>query len=180
MTNKDRLKSLVKSFRYAFRGLSYCIKTQRNMRIHLVAAAAVMLFSVIYGLTAIQYAILFLGICFVIVTEMLNTAVEFAINIQTDSYDQRAGAAKDIAAGAVLVATAAAVVTGLILFGDIAKLRETFYTIVSTVYYIIPAVLTVIFGLLFIFKGISMFERKSRSDKKVEKEKVKIYRPKYK
>ena len=69
-------RALFKSFLYAFRGVRFCVKNERNMRIHLAAAVFVTVFSLVYGLTPGEYAVLFLTMGAVVAAEAVNTAVE--------------------------------------------------------------------------------------------------------
>src|SRR5699024_9295907 len=102
--DKQQIRSLVKSFGYAFRGLWICISNERNMRIHLVTAVLLVLFSLVFGLSRMEYAILFFALGFVITAEMVNTAIEALVDLQSPAYDNLARIAKDVAAGAVLIA----------------------------------------------------------------------------
>ena len=120
------MRAQLKSFVYAFRGILAAVKTQRNMRIHLTAAVYVTAFSFFYDLTRTEYALLALTFGAVISCEMINTAVEAAVDISSPDYSEKAGFAKDAAAGAVLVSAIFAVVVGVLLFGDIAVIREIF------------------------------------------------------
>jgi diacylglycerol kinase (ATP) len=119
MTLDDRMfevKSLAKSFRNAFRGVIFCIKNERNMRIHITVAAYVLVFSAFYALTGTQYILLLGAICMVLFAEAVNTSLEAIINLHTQWYDNLARIAKDVAAGAVLICAAFAAVIGCILF----------------------------------------------------------------
>lgn len=118
------VRSLTRSFRYAFRGVWFCIRTGRNMRIHLVTAAYVIVFSNFFGLSPAEYAVLLLAVGLVITAEAINTAVEEIVNLHTQHYDNLARLAKDIAAGAVLICAIFAVAIGFILFYRPEKLRE--------------------------------------------------------
>ena len=125
MSRDDRLyevKSLAKSFRNAFRGVRFCIRNERNMRIHLVASVYVMVFSTFYNLTATQYILLLGTICMVLFAETVNTSLEAVVNLHTQWYDNLARIGKDVAAGAVLICAAFAVAIGCILFLKPAKL----------------------------------------------------------
>ncbi len=135
-------KSFTKSFVYAFRGILYCIRNERNMRIHISAAVFIAAFSFVYGLTSAEYAILFLTTGFVIVAEMFNTATEVAINLEMPSYHNLAKIGKDVAAGAVFVSAITSVTVGLFLFLHFPKLTDTLLKIVT------DKTLAVIFGLL--------------------------------
>lgn len=108
--------SLARSFRYAGRGVAYCIKNERNMRIHLVFAAYVFAFSPFYAFTQTQYILLLLTIGTVLSAEAVNTALEALVNLETQSYDNLARIAKDVAAGAVLICSVFAFAIGLLLY----------------------------------------------------------------
>ena len=96
--------SLVASFNYAFEGVIYVVRTQRNMRIHFIVALAVLPLGVVLGASRFEMLALMLSVSFVLIAEMFNTALEKAIDLATSTFDPVARAAKDIAAGAVLVA----------------------------------------------------------------------------
>ncbi len=108
--------SLLESFNFAFEGIIHVLRTQRNMRIHFAIAAIVLVVAFAIGVTNLELIALLLAIAFVLIAEMLNTAVESAIDVATTSFDPMAKLAKDIAAGAVLIATATSVAVGYIVF----------------------------------------------------------------
>ena len=107
----------MRSFRYALDGLAYLVRTQRNFRIHLLVAAAAAAAGLMLHLGATEWAILAVTIAFVIMTEALNTGIELAVTLASPERRPEAKAAKDIAAGAVLLSATAAVAVGLLLFG---------------------------------------------------------------
>jgi diacylglycerol kinase (ATP) len=109
--------SLVASFNYAFEGVIYVVRTQRNMRIHFLVALAVLPLGVILGASRFEMLALMLSVSFVLIAEMINTALEKAIDLATSAFDPVARAAKDIAAGAVLVAAVNALFVGYLVFG---------------------------------------------------------------
>lgn len=156
---KGEVYSLVKSFSYAARGWFFCVKNERNMRIHTVVSIAVLLFSLVFGLTMPEYAVLIVTMALVLTCEMINTAIEALVNLETGAYDHLARVAKDVAAGAVFVMSIAALAVGFVLFLKPDKLLAAAITIVTTPWYLIIAVLLLIFGLLFIFNGIKFFKR---------------------
>ena len=92
------------------------LRTQRNLRIHFVVAALVLIAALLSDVDKLELIALLLAIAFVLIAEMLNTAVEAAIDVATTSFDPMAKLAKDIAAGAVLIATAVAVAVGYLVF----------------------------------------------------------------
>ncbi len=110
-------RSLVQSFNYAFEGVLYTLATQRNMRIHYSASAAAMIACVVLGVERTEFALIVLAATLVIVSEMINTAVEAAIDVATTSYNPLAKVAKDVAAGAVLIATFNALIVAYLVFG---------------------------------------------------------------
>jgi diacylglycerol kinase (ATP) len=108
--------SIFESFNYAFEGVIHVLRTQRNLRIHFAIAVAVLAAAVIVGVTRFELIALLLAIAFVLITEMINTAIEHTIDVATTSFDPMAKLAKDIAAGAVLIASVNAVAIGYLVF----------------------------------------------------------------
>jgi diacylglycerol kinase (ATP) len=108
--------SLIESFNYAIEGIVHVLRTHRNMRIHFAAAIVVLVAAVWIGVTRIELMLLLLAIAFVLVAEMINSAIEQAIDVATTSFDPLAKLAKDIAAGAVLIAAVTAVAVAYLVF----------------------------------------------------------------
>jgi diacylglycerol kinase (ATP) len=96
----------------------HVLRTQRNLRIHFAVAFAVLIAAVAVGVDRLELIALLIAISFVLITEMLNTALEAGIDVATTSFDPLAKLAKDIAAGAVLIATVNAVAVGYLVFSD--------------------------------------------------------------
>src|SRR3954467_11537586 len=96
---------LLKSFGYAFNGLLLALRKQRNMRIHLLAIGVVTVAGIGLGLSAIEWSVLALTIGMVVVTEMMNTAIELLVDFVSPEFNEKAGAIKDIAAGGVLLSS---------------------------------------------------------------------------
>ena len=117
-TSRRRGPSLLESFNFAFEGVIHVLRTQRNLRIHFAIAAAVLVAAVAVGVARLELIALLIAISFVLVAEMLNTALEAGIDVATTSFDPLAKLAKDIAAGAVLIATVNAVAVGYLVFSD--------------------------------------------------------------
>jgi diacylglycerol kinase (ATP) len=88
------------------------------MRIHFALATAVLILAFSYGVTKLELMALLIAISFVLIAEMVNTAIEATIDLATTSFDPLAKMAKDIAAGAVLIASVNAVVIGYLVFAD--------------------------------------------------------------
>ncbi|MEX2212066.1 MAG: diacylglycerol kinase [Gaiellaceae bacterium] len=108
--------SVLESFNFAFEGIIHVLRTQRNMRIHFAIAVLVLVVALVSGVDKMELIALLLAIAFVLIAEMLNTAVEAAVDVATTSFDPMAKLAKDIAAGAVLIATGVAVAVGYLVF----------------------------------------------------------------
>jgi diacylglycerol kinase (ATP) len=107
-----------RSFEHAYRGLIYAVRTQRNMRFHVVVAVLVLAASLLVGVSKLELAALILVILLVFVTEMFNTAIEFAVDLVTKEYHPLAKLAKDVSAGAVLVSSIGAVLVGYLVLAD--------------------------------------------------------------
>ncbi|MGV8983205.1 diacylglycerol kinase [Clostridium sp.] len=113
-----KVKKLVDSFNYAIEGIIYSIRTQRNMKIHMIVTILVLTATFFFDLSKIELMILTITITLVIVAEMINTAVECAIDATTNFYHPLAKIAKNVAAGAVLVTAINSVLVGYVIFWD--------------------------------------------------------------
>jgi diacylglycerol kinase (ATP) len=116
--SSQRSPTIFDSFNYATEGIIHVLRTQRNMRIHFLVAAAVLVLALVVGVSKIELIVLLLSITFVLMAEMINTAIEGAIDVSTTSFDPMAKLAKDVAAGAVLIATLNAVAVGYLVFAN--------------------------------------------------------------
>jgi diacylglycerol kinase (ATP) len=110
------VKKRIDSFRNAFRGIRMVFRSEKNMQIHLIFVILVLFFGVIFVLSAVEWMICLLCFGLVIGAEMMNTAVETLVDLVSPQKQKLAGKAKDVAAGAVLVAAIATAITGLIIF----------------------------------------------------------------
>lgn len=109
---------MARSFEHAYRGLIYAVRTQRNMRFHVVVALLVLVASLLVGASKLELAILVLTVLLVFVTELFNTAMEFVVDLATKEYHPLAKLAKDVSAGAVLVSSVGAVLVGYLILAD--------------------------------------------------------------
>ena len=116
--SSQRSPTIFDSFNYAAEGIIHVLRTQRNMRIHFLIAAAVLVFALFVGVDKLELIALLLSITFVLMAEMINTAIEGAIDVSTTAFDPMAKLAKDVAAGAVLIATLNALAVGYLVFSD--------------------------------------------------------------
>ena len=117
--------SIVESFNYAVEGIIHVLRTHRNMRIHFAAAIGVLILALVLGVDRIELVVLLLSIAFVLIAEMVNSAIEAAIDLATSSFDPLAKLAKDIAAGAVLIASINAIAVGYLVFSGEVSERTT-------------------------------------------------------
>ena len=113
MEKKD---PLYRSFGYAFQGIFTCVRKERNMKIHCVAAVLVVIAGVILKISAIECCICMVLFGLVMALEHVNTAVEAVVDMVTEEYHPLAKVAKDTAAGAVLIAAIMAAIAGGIIF----------------------------------------------------------------
>ena len=111
-----RTASLVESFNYAIEGIIHVLRTHRNMRFHFTAAVIVLVAAVWVGVDRIELAALLISISFVLIAEMVNSALETAVDMATTTFDPLAKLAKDVAAGAVLISAVNAVAVGYLVF----------------------------------------------------------------
>ena len=124
-------RSTLKSFTWAFEGFVLVLRTQRNMKIHFALAIIVVGGSLFFNLNRVELIALLLTVSFVLVTEMINTAVEASIDTFGSAFDPRAKIAKDVAAGAVLIASLNALAVAYLLFYD--RLQEPSQNLVTLV-----------------------------------------------
>ena len=113
-----RRSTLLQSFNYAFQGMVSAVRHQRNMRVHLLLALAVLLASIFLNLSRLQLVMIFTAVAFVFITELINSAIEAVVDMVTDQFDPRAKVAKDMAAGAVLVAAVNALIVAYLVLAD--------------------------------------------------------------
>lgn len=116
MTVLKRIRRLLASFHYAIQGLSYAVKSQRNLKIHLVFASIAIGLSWLLEIPKLELLFILVVIGLVIALELVNTAIEAAIDLVTTDWHPLAKIAKDVAAGSVLVAVILAIIIGLYIF----------------------------------------------------------------
>lgn len=114
---RSELTGRVLSFRYAFEGWWYVIRTQRNAWIHAVVSIMVFLLAFMLRLPRYDWAILILTMMVVWIAEFLNTSLEAIVDMTTPDYHPLAKVAKDVAAAAVLVGALGAILIGLLILG---------------------------------------------------------------
>ncbi len=110
------VKQLVRSFTYAFEGVMHALKSDQNLRIHFIIAAIVIAVSLYFRVSAYEMGILGVMILLVIITEMINTAIEKMVDLITKEHREEAKVAKDVSSGMVFVAAAGSVAIGVLIF----------------------------------------------------------------
>jgi diacylglycerol kinase (ATP) len=125
MDPNEYLNARKKSFGYAFKGIATLFTTQPHAKIHAIATVSVIILGLLLSISIAQWAIISLAIGMVWVAEGMNTAIEFVVDLASPDYHELAGKAKDVAAGAVLIAAFIAIVCGLLIF--IPKIWDLFF-----------------------------------------------------
>ncbi len=114
--NQHSKPGIIQSLRYALNGCAKLFGTERNARIHLAAFVVVVAAGFCLEIDRVEWMIILLASGAVIAAEAMNTAIEGTIDIVHPQYGEKAGRIKDIAAGAVLIVTCAAIAVGVIVF----------------------------------------------------------------
>ena len=149
-------KTFFTALKHALDGVIRAFKSERNLRIDYVIGLFVLICSLFFDFTKTEFACLCLTIGFVIFSEMINSTVEYIVDLITDKYDDRAKAAKDIAAGGVLISSVVAVVVAFFLFSD--KLTMATTSVISTIFssniYLLFTIIFAVIILAVILKGV--------------------------
>lgn len=126
-----KIRKLLESFNYAIDGVIYAVRTQRNMKIHLLATLCILLACFFFDISKSEFLILAITITLVVTAELINTAIEAAVDMSTNYYHPLAKIAKNTAAGAVLVTAINALIVGYIVFWD--KFSQISYVMIDKV-----------------------------------------------
>ena len=116
MSEKFSLLARFKSFKFAFKGLRLAIRDEHNFKVHPFAAALVITLGFYFGITTAEWLWAVVAIAMVMTAELFNSAIEKLVDLVSPGHNHKAGAIKDIAAAAVLIATIAAAIIGVIIF----------------------------------------------------------------
>jgi diacylglycerol kinase len=108
---------LIRSFGHAFAGISHSLRTQANLRIHFVAAIAVVIAGLLLQISTVEWAVLVVTIMIVMSAELFNSAIEAVVDRVGSEPHPLSKIAKDTAAGAVLIGAIGSVIVGLLIFG---------------------------------------------------------------
>ena len=145
------------SFTYAFKGIFRTIANERNLRIHLTCVIymiSILLFTDWFTLSRTDWAVLMLACSGVIGGEIVNTAIENAVNLASEEYTQYGKIAKDAAAGAVLVSAVFAVIVGFIILFQPEAFKAMYAYFTANIPMLVLLVLSIIPATLFIFFGV--------------------------
>jgi diacylglycerol kinase (ATP) len=124
MPGQKRRGRLVASFEFAFQGIVALLRTQANARIHLAATIVVIAAGLFFAITRMEWCAIAAAIGLVWTAEGLNTAIECVVDLVSPEHHPLAGRAKDLGAGAVLIAAVIAVIIGALVFAPhLAALR---------------------------------------------------------
>jgi diacylglycerol kinase len=119
-----KLRRLLQSFKYAFKGIVYSFKEEQNIKIHFFIAVIVIFLAVYFRVSALEAAALVVVVALVVIAELVNTVLERVVDIIKPRMHPYAKNIKDMQAAVVLTATIASVVVGLIVF--LPKILELF------------------------------------------------------
>ena len=114
---KHTFKALRKSFKYALKGIFTALTICRNLKIHYLLAVIAIVAGFYFQIGRLEFVIVLLTITLVVTLEMMNTAIEKVVDLLTEKYHILALIAKDVAAGAVLIASVIALIIGALIFG---------------------------------------------------------------
>jgi len=110
------MNKFIRGFGYAFKGIWYAAKTQLNFRVHLMCAVIAVLLGYALQISTAEWLWISLCIGMVLLTELINTAIELLVDLVSPEYNEKAGRVKDMCAAAVLVTAITALVIGLAIF----------------------------------------------------------------
>lgn len=157
------MKGLLKSFVYAGNGILWCLKNERNMRAHFSLCVYMYAYLLIYDffvLTKTEWAIILLCNALVFSLEIVNTAIEKAVDLATEKQNPLAKISKDAAAGAVLVSAIFSVIVGIVILfqPDAFSAMTEYYR--EKIYLLVVLALSLVLTFAFILKGIPCGKKK--------------------
>ena len=158
--HRRRKRTFLHSLNKAVEGFIHVVRYERNMRIHFFVAFCILLGAVFLGVPRVDWLILCVATCLVLMAEMINTAIEETLNLLHPKYHATVGLVKDISAGMVLVAAANALILGFFIFSKywdmpldfmVHRLRHSgSYTMFIS---LLVAVFVVLYGKVYFKKG---------------------------
>lgn len=156
LDNEHKNKTFFSATKNALNGIIHAFKTEKNLRKDYLIGALVLFVSLFFDFTKVELICLVITIGFVIFAEMINSTVEYIVNLVKTEYDLNAKAAKDIAAGGVLIASLISVIVAYLLFID--KIRQAstalLTAVLSSKFHMLATILFIVTILVVILKGL--------------------------
>jgi len=121
-----RIYKSVQSFKYAWKGLSFCFQSENNFKIHCLAALNAIFFGIYFDISNIEWCLIIFAIGIVLITEIINTAIEKIVDFVCPDQNPKAGLIKDISAAAVVMASVVAALIGGIVYLKYVIFKLTF------------------------------------------------------
>lgn len=137
-------------FVVAVNGIFHAIREEKHMRFHLVACFYVFLFGNLFRLNSFQWCLIAVTVSLVIVSEMINTAVENLCDLYTKSYNEKIKVIKDISSGGVLISALISLIVGFFIFGNSEKIKFVLEFYMSSPVAVVSLIVTVIISIVFI------------------------------
>ena len=116
MENKWKNKNFFASLNNALNGIKSVLKTEKNIKIQIVFAIIAIISGIIFKISLIEFSIIILTIFIVFISEFINTAIETAVDMFTQEYNEKAKIAKDISSGAVTLSAICSIIIGFMIF----------------------------------------------------------------
>ena len=150
------MRKFLKCFVYASKGIVYCLCNERNLRFHLCFALYLFGFLTafdFFDVSRTQFAILTLSCALVVALEVVNTAVEKAVDVATSEINELARIAKDASAGAVFISAIASVVVGLYILWQPDAFSTMFDFYKQNLWVLAVFIISLVFSAIFVFAG---------------------------
>jgi len=141
------------SFKSAFKGVWYTIKSESHMRFHMVAGFYVLLFSLFYSFSVTQTALLVFLIASVMIAEIVNTCLEELCNLVADRYEPIVKIVKDMAAGAVLVLSIASAIIAIMFFWNVPVIMQILSYFAKNIFMLALLIISAVISVTFIALG---------------------------
>jgi len=176
LDNPHKNKTWFSATKNAINGIIHAFKTERNLRIDYLIGALVFFLSLFFDFSKVELICLVITIGFVIFAEMINSVVEYVVNMITQEYNLNAKAAKDIAAGGVLFASGISVVVAYLLFVDKIRVASTtlLHEVLSSKAHMLVTILFILVMLVIILKGVFSKDKKNNYVKSMPSARVTI------
>lgn len=146
------MRQFFKGFVYAFRGIAFCIKNERNFRFDICVAVFMIALKSLYSFTSAQNAVFFLTVFLVLAAEAMNTAVEATVDLISYKHTKLGRIAKDTAAGSVLLTATGSVMVGIYLFFDAEVFKKLYSYISANPFVLLSIILYFVMAYLFTFR----------------------------